>query len=147
MARTARKRRDDWPSIDAAYASYASKPPLDVMQPDALRAYVEYGLRDRGDGVFELKCRPDVEARIYAEGPRNGAYGRLPDVAAPVRVVCGETSTSISPKFGAKIARRLPRGSLEVMAGRGHFGPQEDAAGTVASMVQFAAETETARRA
>ena len=38
-----------------------------------------------------------------------------PDVASPVRVVCGEASTDISPAFGAKIADRLPHGALEVM--------------------------------
>src|SRR5262249_21741666 len=61
LARSARKRRNVWSSRDEAYEAYASKPPLNVMTPRSLRAYVDYGLRERGDGTFELKCRPDVE--------------------------------------------------------------------------------------
>ena len=56
-------------SIDEAFAAYASKPPLNVMTRESLRAYVDYGLRDRGDGVFELKCRPEVEAQRLHDGP------------------------------------------------------------------------------
>jgi uncharacterized protein (DUF952 family)/pimeloyl-ACP methyl ester carboxylesterase len=141
MARAARRRRNEWASLDQVYTAYASKPPLDVMTPESLRAYVDYGMRDRGDGTFVLKCRPDVEARIYAMGPNHGAFGTLHTIASSVRVVCGETSTDISPAFGAQIAARLRHGSLEVMAGCGHFGPQQDPETTVASMLRFAAET------
>jgi pimeloyl-ACP methyl ester carboxylesterase len=140
MARAARRRRNEWPSIDAAVEAYASKPPMNVMRADALRAYVEYGLRLRDDGRYELKCRPEVEARIYTMGPTHGAFEHLAEIAAPVRVVCGATSTDISPAFGGRIAERLHRGSLEVMIGRGHFGPQEDPAATVESMLRFATD-------
>lgn len=142
MAGAARRRRNEWPSIDAAYEAYASKPPLNVMREDALRAYVDYGLRDRGDGVFELKCAPEIEAQIYTMAPSHGAFGRLPEIQPPVRVVCGETSTDISPRFGEQIVAQLPHGSLEVMTQRGHFGPQQDPETTIASMLKFAAETE-----
>ena len=109
------------------------------MTEESLRAYVEYGLRDRGDGVLELKCRPDVEAKIYAMGPNHGAFARLGEVASEVLVVCGETSTSVDPALGAQIAEHLPHGRLEVMAGLGHFGPQQDPDATVASILRFAA--------
>jgi pimeloyl-ACP methyl ester carboxylesterase len=138
LARAARRRRNVWASTDDAFAAYASKPPLDVMTEESLRAYVEYGLRDRGDGMLELKCRPDVEARVYAMGPNHGAYSRLGEIASAVLVVCGETSTDVGPPLAAKIAERIPRGRLEVMAGLGHFGPQQDPDACSASILQFA---------
>jgi len=138
LARAARKRRNEWPSVAAAFAAYASKPPLDVLTEESLRAYVEYGLRDRGDGVFELKCRPEVEARVYAMGPNHGAFSRLGEIRSDVLVVCGETSTSISPELGGSIVARLPNGRLEVLPGLGHFGPQQDPDACVASIVRFA---------
>jgi pimeloyl-ACP methyl ester carboxylesterase len=138
LARAARKRRDAWESTDEAFAAYASKPPLDVMTPQSLRAYVEYGLRDRGDGVLELKCRPEVEALVYTMGPNHGAFARLAEVASDVLVVCGETTRSVDPALGAQIADRLPRGRLEVLAGLGHFGPQQDPDACVASILRFA---------
>ena len=136
MARTARKRRNEWHSTDDAFAAYASKPPLDVMTEESLRAYVDYGLRDRGDGVFELKCRPEVEARVYSMGPNHGAFARLGKVDSDVVVVCGERSTDIGPPLAEKIAARLPHGRVEVMPGLGHFGPQQDPDACVASILR-----------
>jgi pimeloyl-ACP methyl ester carboxylesterase len=138
LARAARKRRNEWPSIDAAIDAYSSKPPLDALTPEAMRAYVEYGLRDRGDGVFKLKCAPEIEARVYTMGPNHGAYAHLGEVASEVLVVVGETSTSIDPVLGARIAEQLPRGRLEVLDGLGHFGPLEDPDSCVASILRFA---------
>jgi pimeloyl-ACP methyl ester carboxylesterase len=137
LANSARKRRNEWPSIEAARESYASKPPLNQMTDASLRAYVEYGLRDRGDGVFELKCRPEVEAQVYTMAPENGAFARLPEITAPVMVVVGEVSRSIDPRLGAEIADALPNGTLEIMPGLDHFGPQQDPAACVASILQF----------
>jgi pimeloyl-ACP methyl ester carboxylesterase len=137
LANSARKRRNEWPSIEAARASYASKPPLNQMTDASLRAYVDYAFRDRGDGVFELKCRPEVEAQVYTMAPGNGVFARLPEIRIPVRVVVGEVSRSIDPRFGAKIAEVLPNGTLEVMAGLDHFGPQQDPAACVASILEF----------
>ncbi len=138
MARSARRRRNEWASIEEAYEAYSSKPPLNVMTPESLRAYVEYGLRDRGDGVSELKCAPDVEAATYSMAPTNGAWAVLPHVNATVVVACGEDSTDIGPPLAERIAARLPHGTLEVWPGRGHFGPQEDPDACVASILRLA---------
>jgi len=138
LARAARKRRNRWHSTDEAFAAYASKPPLDVMTEASLRAYVDYGLRDRGDGVLELKCRPEIEARVYAMGPNHGAFARLGEVGSEVVVVCGETSTDIGPTLAAQIAERIPKGRVEVLEGLGHFGPQQDPDACVASILRFA---------
>jgi pimeloyl-ACP methyl ester carboxylesterase len=137
MSQIARRRRNEWASVDEAFEAYRAKPPLNVMSDDALRAYVEYGLRDRGDGIYELKCAPEVEARVYAMGPNHGLYARLPEIDADVAVICGETSTDIGPPLAAKIAERLPHGHLEVLAGLGHFGPQQDPDAIVASILAF----------
>jgi len=139
MARAARKRRNVWHSTGEALRAYASKPPLDVMTEESLRAYVEYGLRDRGDGVLELKCRPEIEARVYAMGPNHGAFARLGDIRSDVLVVCGETSTDIGPALASQIAERIPNGHVEVLAGLGHFGPQQDPDACVASILRFSA--------
>ena len=38
---------------------------MNVLEPDALAAYVRYGFRDRDDGQVELACVPEVEARCF----------------------------------------------------------------------------------
>jgi len=138
MSGSARRRRNEYASIDEAYDSYASKPRLGVMAPDSLRAYVEYGLRDRGDGVFELKCRPEVEASVYAMAPVNGVWEILPNVDAPVLVACGEASRDISPELAQRVVDGLPHAQLEVWPGVGHFGPQQDPDACAASVLRFA---------
>jgi len=140
MARNARRRRNAWASVEEAYEAYASKPPLNAMTPESLRAYVEYGLRDRGDGVFELKCSPEVEARVYSMAPLNGVWAVLPEVKSEVVVACGRASNDINPTLAEGTARRLPNARLEVWPGRGHFGPQEAPDACAASILRLANE-------
>ena len=59
----------------------------------------------------------------------------------PTLVVCGEHTKSIPPDMARTIAERLPTAQVEVMAGVGHFGPQEDPDRAVESMLRFAART------
>jgi pimeloyl-ACP methyl ester carboxylesterase len=138
LAEGARRRRSVWPSRAGAHESYASRPPFDVLDAEALRAYVEDGLRDRDDGTVELKCAPEDEATIYAMGVANGVYPRLGEVTCPVLVACGEQTDAIIPKLAQMIVDRLPRGRLEVMPGLGHFGPLQDPAAVAASILAFA---------
>jgi pimeloyl-ACP methyl ester carboxylesterase len=139
----ARRRRAQWSSRAEAIASYGSKRPLNALTPDALEAYVDYGMRDRADGTVELKCRPEDEATIYMMGASLGLFPELVDVDCPVLVACGETTNSITPEFAAAIVDQLPNATLEVWADRGHFGPLEDPAQAVESMLRFATTTAT----
>jgi pimeloyl-ACP methyl ester carboxylesterase len=142
LSEGARRRRAVWASRDEAFAAFSAKPPLDVLDPDALRMYVDHGLRDRPDGKVELKCRPEHEASIYAMGVANGVYPRLHEVRCPTLVVCGEHTDAIPPKLGEMIVERLPTGGLEIMPAVGHFGPMQNPDATSDSMLRFAAETD-----
>jgi pimeloyl-ACP methyl ester carboxylesterase len=137
----ARRRRDQWGSRAEALASYASKPPLNVLSPAALEAYVDYGMRTRSDGTVELKCRPDDEATIYMMGASLGLFPELGRIGCPVLVACGETTDAITPAYAEAIASQLPNAALEVWSDRGHFGPLEDPDRAVASMLGFVAST------
>ena len=137
MSTAARKRRAVWDSRAEATASYGARQPLGSLHPDALTAYVDYGMRDRADGTVELKCRPDDEANMYMMGVANGIFGCLRDVAPPVLVACGADSRSISPELGARIVSELPNATLEVWDGCGHFGPLEDPSRAAESILRF----------
>jgi pimeloyl-ACP methyl ester carboxylesterase len=126
MAAVARKRRNEWPSKAAAYEAYASKPPLNVMTEASLRAYVDYGLRDRGDGIFELKCAPEIEARVFSMGPNHDAWTKLASINAPALVACGGESHDTGGLLAERIAEQLAHGELQVFPGLGHFGPQQN---------------------
>lgn len=61
----ARKRRAVWPDRATVRASYASRPPFDVLAPEALDAYIRWGFVDRPDGQVELACKPEDEAAQF----------------------------------------------------------------------------------
>jgi pimeloyl-ACP methyl ester carboxylesterase len=128
LAVAARKRRDVFPSKQAAYDNYASKPPMGTFHPDALRAYVDHGFEELDDGTVRLKCRPESEARTYEMGYRHGAFAGMPAVRCPVTIAWGSATTTLGPEvFNAHVAR-LPAGRAEPLDGLGHFGPFEDPA-------------------
>lgn len=125
MSGAALRRRPEFPSRDEALANFASKPPLDVLHPDALAAYVDHGFAEADDGSLHLKCRPEDEAQMYRMGSAHDAWARLPEIQCPVAVACGEHGTPIGPDAAAQLAARLPNGEAIVFPGLGHFGPLE----------------------
>jgi pimeloyl-ACP methyl ester carboxylesterase len=142
IAAAARRRRPSFPDREAAYANFATKPPLDALDPEALRAYVDHGLRahnttDGGDAV-ELKCTPEVEALVFENGVAATAFDRLSEVRIPVTVaasVDGGGPAGVAPA----IADALPQGRLERFPHLTHFGPMEDPAG-IATAIRTALE-------
>ncbi len=128
MATAARKRRAVWPDRAAVQASYGSRPPLDVMEPAALAAYVRYGFRDRDDGTVELACAPEVEARWFesAREPDGAplAFAWLERLEVAVTIVVGSDTYLPVDRF-VEQAEACNGTYVEVTGG--HFFVQEDA--------------------
>jgi pimeloyl-ACP methyl ester carboxylesterase len=137
LAAGARRRRAVFDSYDAAYDNFAAKPPLAILHPDALRAYVDGGFALLPDGTVTLKCRPEVEAEVYSMGAQHGAFGHLGEVQTPVTVAIGEEAPFSPAAFGAPIVAALPHGRIEEHPELGHFGPLQDPA-TIAACIRAA---------
>lgn len=129
MAEAARRRRPGFADRDQAYANFAAKPPLDVLDPTVLQAYVDFGLRDvPGERAVELKCRPEIEARVFGGSMAQPTYDRLGEVRC--RVTVASSGDGAGPAlFAPAIARNLPDAVLERHPELTHFGPMEDPAG------------------
>ena len=138
LAEGARRRRRVWASRDEAYENYARKRPLSTLHPDALRAYVDHGLRDLPDGTVELKCHPEHEAAVYSMGAMHTLWDRLGNITAPTTIACGEITDTITPQYATEIASRIPGATMLSMTGLGHFGPIEDPDATTAAILEFA---------
>ncbi len=128
MAEAARRRRPWFPDREAAYANFSAKPPLNTLAPAALRAYVDHGLRDMpDDGAVELKCTPDVEARVFTGGMGHSTFAHLDQVRCPVTVAV--SGDAVGPAMIAPlIVESLPDAHLERHPSLTHFGPMEDPA-------------------
>ncbi len=140
LAEGALRRRSTFASRQAAYDNYASKPPLSVLDPDALRAYVDHGFAEQPDGSVALKCRPEVESAIFRLAPDNGAFEHLGQVSCSVTIARG-TEESFGPAaFVESLVDALPHGRLATFDHLGHFGPLERPAEVAAAIVaDFAA--------
>ncbi|GAC1533308.1 MAG: alpha/beta hydrolase [Acidimicrobiales bacterium] len=133
----ARKRRSRFDSHDSAYANFASKQPFGHFHPAALECYVRYGFIETADGDVTLACRPEDEAATYDQAFSSRSWDRLGELGLPVHVACGGPGTQIPAHLLRRAVERVPRGSLEVLDGLGHFGPLEDPGRVAASIRTF----------
>lgn len=118
----ARRRRAEFDSFDAAIANFASKPPLDAFDPDALDAYVRHGFRQNGDHV-RLKCDPETEATAFERGGLHHTWDLLPGIDVPTVVVAGRSEDTRPSEIAPRIAERLPHGRFVREETMDHFGP------------------------
>lgn len=121
MVAATRRRRPVFASRAEALERYRSRPPLDVLHPEVLAAYVQHGFVDQPDGTVRLACTPEQEARLFEQYLRFG-YQRLGDVAAETVVAYGTTTAENSGVWAPRIAEALPRGTAEAFDGQDHFG-------------------------
>jgi pimeloyl-ACP methyl ester carboxylesterase len=126
MALAARRRRPQFPSKDAALENFAGKPPLNVLTPAALAAYVEWGFADAAEGGAVLRCQPETEARTYEGAPEHGTFERLGELTCPTLVLAGKEEPMQPSSFARMVADAIPMGSFEQQTSVGHFGPMED---------------------
>ena len=132
-------RRDLFPSRQDAYDNFASKPPLESLDPKALRAYVDCGFGPDQEGV-RLKCPPFVEAAIYRQGLVHDGFIRLDGVRCPVTVGWGGRSMAMDRDVVEAQVGELPDAELAMFSDLGHFGPLEGPASVAATIVRaFAA--------
>lgn len=127
LAEQTRRRRAAFASRAAALDHYAARPPLSQLDPAVLRAYVEHGLEDAGNGAVRLKCVPEYEALVYEMATEHDCFVRMASVRCPVILVRGARSDACPPGLFEKLAVRLRRCRSEVLPGLSHLGPLEDA--------------------
>ena len=129
MASVARRRRAVWPDRATVLASYAARPPLDVLAPEALAAYVRWGYHDRSDGQVDLACPPEAEAAIFEMSSDDrgapAAWRHLDTLTASAVVLAGTRSELPFEWFEAQAERAA---APLVAVDGGHFFLQEDTA-------------------
>ncbi len=124
MAGIARRRREVFESRQAAYDNYRIKPPLNGIDDECLRAYVQWGFEDLDDGTVCLRCRAESEARVF-EGAAARTPGLCESVMCPTTVGVSEYTNDMFKLMVAKQAETLAHGTLMQFPGRSHFGPLE----------------------
>jgi pimeloyl-ACP methyl ester carboxylesterase len=129
MSDLARKRRRFFSSREDARQNFASKPPMNRFDPEALDAYVTYGFVDDPAGGVTLACTGEEEASVYEGAPTSHAWEGLSRVRPPVTVLGGFDPRDPVSRFIEDVARQVQRGSARRLQGLTHFGPFEDPLG------------------
>jgi pimeloyl-ACP methyl ester carboxylesterase len=136
LAAQTRRRRTTFSSREEALHHFRSRPVLNTLDPDALRAYVDHGLADAEGGGVELKCRPEDEATVYEMATAHDGWARLPEVACPVTVASGSDTEVCPPPRALAIVRRLQQGRLVELQNLGHLAPLEKPAAVATSVLR-----------
>ncbi len=121
IANAARGRRARFGSRQEAVERFARRPPLSLLDPRALEAYVEHGLEDLPDGSVTLRCRPEDEASIF-EHHFSGTFERVSDLTIPLVMATGGHAQGPADQV-AKAAATNPLVKTVEYQDLSHFGP------------------------
>lgn len=131
------KRRRVFDSVDAMFANFDNKPPFNTWDKSMLRDYCEFGTRLNSDGKRELKCKPEIEARLYETSRDFDGLGRIVRAPVPLLVLFGERSDSLGVMLADSIASKLAPGRVKKIADTGHFMPMEKPADIAQMAIDF----------
>lgn len=141
--RVSQRRRERWPSAEAALAHFQSKRTFAVWDPRVLADYVAAGTEpDAGDPAgrgVRLAFHREVETRFYNTLPHNLAatLARHP-VGCPVAYVAG-TRSAEGRTVGLATTRALTHGRIRWLEGS-HLVPMEQPDLTAATVLELLAE-------
>ncbi len=138
IAKGARNRRARFESRAAALERYGSRPPLGLLDPRALQAYVEHGMNEHPDGGVELACRPETEAGVF-ENHNNGAYERSGLITIPI--VIGASGDEGGPaEWATSATEEFPHLTLVSYPDLTHFGPLQEPDRLAVDIARFMGE-------
>ncbi|KAI0833801.1 alpha/beta-hydrolase [Trametes gibbosa] len=155
IADAIKRRRDTWPSRDAALAYFQQRFQWEGWHPRVLELYVRMGLREvaadkadkdgPGQAVRQvtLACSKDEEAHAYhhiAPHFRVGERLRALDGTLPIHFVHGERFDVLPEHMHLSVLNTLKRvTSVQQIADAGHFVVQENPTGLAAALARIVA--------
>jgi pimeloyl-ACP methyl ester carboxylesterase len=144
-AAASRRRRQQWPSADAAFAHFAAKPVFARWADGVLADYLACGLETGAEGVH-LSFQRDIETRIYNTLPHHlPRLLRTHPPRCPVAFVGARASEELR-RVGLRETRRLVHQRLTMLEGT-HLFPMEAPQATAAAVAHWLASFEKLRAA
>jgi len=136
LAEGARKRRQVWPSREAAREKWLEKDLFSSWLPEAMDLYLAEGLADRPDGQVELKCSGEIEAAIFEATGSFDLWSSADRVRTPTLIEWA-TRGSFPRATYEKIAARMTNAQIcDIDAG--HLAPMQYPDRVVAPILKFA---------
>ncbi len=116
-----RKRRESWPSRDAALEHFRHKKLFSGWQPKVLEDYIDHGTMDDERGQRVLSFDRDIETAIYNTLPHNleSLLKRHP-LKMPLTFIGGTRSAEIR-QAGLATTHRVAHGRITMLEGTHHY--------------------------
>ena len=130
--RISEKRRNHWPSQEAALENFSSKKAFARWEPQVLRDYIAHGTHD-DNGQRVLSFDREVETAIYNSLPHklDSLLKRKP-LKCPAAFI-GGTHSSEMRQAGAELTHQLVKGRI-MMPDGSHLFPMEKPLATAAAI-------------
>lgn len=135
------KRRSVWDSREQAIESYSGKPPFDTWQREFVELYVNYGMAERDEGGFALKCRPEDEAQVYVGGTNTDPWPRLGELEFPTLVIRPLESDIRRGTLAQEVVEAMPNAQLLDIPGASHYLPMENPEAVIDHILAFEKQT------
>lgn len=130
--KVSRKRKNTWPSAQAALEHFQHKRAFAKWHPQVLADYIEHGTHDEG-GQRVLSFDRDIETLIYNTLPGNlDSLLRRHPLQCPVAFIGGEQSDEMK-QVGMLMTEKLAQGRISMLPGT-HLFPMERPAETAAAI-------------
>ena len=124
IAASAAKRRNVFPSVEAAVDSYVGRAVFKTWPEEMVRDYVHGGTGPRADGQVELLCEPAWEAATYLSHTHN-IWRYIDRVRFPIQVFRAEKNSTFFPFMAKRLKLTTPQTHIETLAGTSHSLPME----------------------
>ena len=138
MAERTRRRRAVWESPQQFEEAMRGRSAFARWRPEFLRLYAYHGLRRRPDGHYELKCRPEIEARVYEGAMAFDPWPALERLTAPVLLMRATLVESGRVPMPPDVAARIPN-CRDIPVAATHFVPMEEPETVLTAMEEFLA--------
>jgi len=129
------RRRDEFASPAEAATKLEGKGAFSGWDQRTLDSYIAGALFEK-EGVWRLRCRPDIEAEYYRTAGLHEAWDRLGEVEVPVHLVAGEHSNTHTAEFLELQSSQFQTAATEILLGLGHLFVMQDPAVTAQVIAQ-----------
>jgi pimeloyl-ACP methyl ester carboxylesterase len=134
--RISQRRRNHWPSVEAALDNFRHKKSFAQWDPQVLRDYVEHGTIERNgerDGERYLSFDRDIETAIYNSLPHklDSLLKRKP-LKCPAAFIGGTHSAEMR-QAGVELTHQVVKGRIMMLDGS-HLFPMEKPLATAAAI-------------
>ncbi|MCP4133708.1 MAG: alpha/beta hydrolase [bacterium] len=148
IAKNARRRKKSFGPREEVLERFSGKGMFKSWSPEFINAYVDCAMSEtkppHGAGM-ELKCDPELEARIFESVPSN-IWEYAAQVRCPVLVIGGENSDTFLPAAARKLQKVIKGAQIVTVPDAGHFVPIEKPGVVAALMKEFFASKEETRK-